>query len=139
MESPLIEVYKNTCIQLEKVFCLEHKTTRHSPPKMKITFTKLAEYMKEHQTHVRVAGRTTDYIIPNSMGEGQHIMMTKKRLEDAVGDDVEMDVDGAIGVMGMEEDDVMMEMEMDEVDGHDEDVEEGGELEVEDDGDLDSL
>ena len=102
---------------------------------MKITFAKLAEYMEKHQTHVRVAGRTTDYIIPNSMGEGQHIMMTKKGSEDVAGD-VKMDDDGATG-LGLEEDNIMVEM--DETDGNDEDVEEGGELEVEDDGDLDSF
>lgn len=102
---------------------------------MKVTFAKLAEYMEKHQTHVRVAGRKTDYIIPNSMGEGQHIMMTKKGSEDVAGD-VEMDDDGATG-LGLEEDDIMVEM--DEADGDGEDVEEDGELEVEDDGDLDSF
>jgi hypothetical protein len=132
----LIEVYKNTRIQLEKVFCLEHKTTRHSPPKMKVTFTKLAKYMEKHQTHVRVAGRTTDYTIPNSMGEGQHIMMTKKKSEDVAGD-VEMDYeDGAFMEVGPEEDTLMAEMDVAD-EGND--IEEGGELEVEDDGDLDSL
>ena len=98
---------------------------------MEITFTKLAEYMKKHQTHVHVEGRTTDYIIPNSMGEGQHIMMTKKGSEDAAGD-VEIDEEGA---MWMEEDDLMVEMDEVDEDGG----EEGRELEVEDDGDLDSL
>jgi hypothetical protein len=69
---------------------------------MKITFMKLAEYMKKNQTHVRVAGRTTGYTIPNSMGEGQHIMMTKKRTEDEVGD-VEMDEDGLMGIMEVDD------------------------------------
>lgn len=98
---------------------------------MKITFTKLAKYMEKHQTHDRVAGRTTDFIIPNSMGDGQHIMMTKKKADDVAGD-VEMYEDG------MEEDEQMVDMPVDDVDDN-EDVEEGGELEVEDDGDLDSL
>ena len=92
---------------------------------MKITFKKLAEYMEKHKTHVRVAGRTTDYIIPNSMEEGQHIMMTKKGSEE-VAEDVEMD--------SPEEDDLMVEMNEAE---NGEDIEECGELEVEDDGDLD--
>jgi hypothetical protein len=92
---------------------------------MKITFKKLAEYMEKHETHVRVAGRTTDYIIPNSMEEGQHIMMTRKGSDEVAGD-VEMD--------SPEEDDLMVEMDEAE---NGEDIEEGGELEVEDDGDLD--
>ena len=87
--------------------------------------------MEKHQTHVHVAGRTTDYIIPNSMGDGQHIMMTKKGHDEGAGD-VEMDDEGAIG-LGLEEDELMAVVEIDE------DVEEGGELEVEDDGDLDSF
>ena len=92
--------------------------------------------MEKHETHARVRGRTADYIIPNSMEEGQHIMMTKKGTEDATGD-VEMNEDGAITGLEELENDPMVEM--DEVDVDNEDVEEGGELEVEDDGDLDSL
>ena len=104
---------------------------------MKVTFTKLAKYMEKHQTHDRVAGRTADYIIPNSMGDGQHIMMTKKMSEDVV-DDVEMYYeDRTIMELGLDEDNPMAEID-DAYEGN-EDVEEGGELEVEDDGDLDSL
>ena len=93
--------------------------------------------MEKHETHVRVAGRTTDYIIPNSMEEGQHIMMTKKgSTSEEMAGDVEMGSEGTMG-LGLdtpEEDDLMMEM--DEAEDR-EDIEEGGELEVEDDGDLD--
>jgi hypothetical protein len=100
---------------------------------MKITFKKLAEYMEKHQTHVYVAWRTTDYIIPHSIEEGQHIMMTKKGSDDVAGD-VKMDEDGimGLGLDSLEEDDVMVEI--DEVE---KDIEESGELEVEDDGNLD--
>ena len=93
--------------------------------------------MENHQTHVRVVGRTTDYIIPNSMEEGQHIMMTKKGSEDAAGG-LEIDEDGAVGLRP-EEDSLMVEMDEMGVPEDVEDVEEDGELEVEDDGDLDSL
>jgi hypothetical protein len=85
-----------------------------------------------------MAGRTTDFIFPNSMGDGQHIMMTKKGSEDAAGD-VEMNRgDGPIVEPGLDEDILMVEMDGGDDEGN-EDVEEGGELEVEDDGDLDSL
>ncbi|KXN86443.1 hypothetical protein AN958_10099 [Leucoagaricus sp. SymC.cos] len=37
-ESSLMEVYKNTQIQLKKLFCLNHKTTCYSSLKIKNTF-----------------------------------------------------------------------------------------------------
>ncbi|KAF8983859.1 hypothetical protein BDQ17DRAFT_1261032, partial [Cyathus striatus] len=55
-ESPLIEVYKNTQFQFEKMFCLEHKTNRHSPPDMMMTFSKLAKYMKDNKANTEVKG-----------------------------------------------------------------------------------
>jgi hypothetical protein len=60
-------------------------------------------------------------------------MMTKKGSDDVAGD-VKMDEDGimGLGLDSLEEDDVMVEI--DEVE---KDIEESGELEVEDDGNLD--
>ncbi|KAG6848383.1 hypothetical protein H0H93_000710 [Arthromyces matolae] len=120
-ESPLIEVYKNIRIQLEKVFCLDHKTTRHSPPKMKVTFNKLGEYMVKNKSHVWIPGRTTNYTVPDIMGMGMNVAMTKK---------------GAVNT-----EDVDMDDGTEEYEGGNEELEvEGGaneELEVEDDGDLD--
>ena len=86
--------------------------------------------MDKHKAHVHVAGRTTEYIIPNVMGEGQHIMMTKKGPEDAAAGDVEMDDNATmgLGLDSLEEDDVVVEMD---------EVEDDGDLEVEDIGDLD--
>lgn len=74
-ESPLIEVYKNIRIQFERMFCLEHKTTRHSPPKMKSTFDKLGEYMQKESTHTHVNGRDA-FVIPDAMAKGMHMAMT---------------------------------------------------------------
>ena len=73
------------------------------------------------------------------MEEGQHIMMTKKGFEEVAGDVEMMDLEGTMG-LGLDipaEDDLMVEM--DEAEDGGEDIEEGGELEVEDDGDLDVL
>ncbi|KAM6503170.1 hypothetical protein JOM56_000113, partial [Amanita muscaria] len=50
-ESLLIEVYRSVRVQLEKMFGLDHRTTRHSLPDMTATFTKLAVYMKKENTN----------------------------------------------------------------------------------------
>ncbi|KAG6808473.1 hypothetical protein H0H92_004012 [Tricholoma furcatifolium] len=112
-ESSLIEVYKNTRLQLETMFCLEHKTTRHSPPKMKITFSKLDAYIKKHNGDQTIAGRKSQFRIPDAMSEGLHIITTPKGSTTAASDTATV-VDN----------EVYLELE---------DVE----IEVEDDGSLD--
>ncbi|RDB20638.1 hypothetical protein Hypma_012103 [Hypsizygus marmoreus] len=92
-ESSLIEVYKNTRLQLEKMFCLDHKTTRHSPPKMKLMFALLAKYMQENEANVYKIGRTTKYTIPDVMGDGMHVMMSKTA-ESASALDINEPIDG---------------------------------------------
>lgn len=77
-ESPLIEIYKNTRIQFERMFWLEHKTTRHSPPKMKQTFAKLMAFMAKENANSLVPGRRTQYKIPDVMGEGINSYMMEK-------------------------------------------------------------
>ncbi|KAF8148032.1 hypothetical protein B0H34DRAFT_630754, partial [Crassisporium funariophilum] len=73
-ELPLLEVYKNTHIQFEKMFCLEHRTTRHSPPKVKVTFAKLGAYMMKHNSNVFLPGRKTKYVVPDMLGKGLQAM-----------------------------------------------------------------
>ena len=76
------------------MFCLDHKTTRHAPPKMKRTFTKLGEYMEKELANVEVKGRNSACSIPDAMGEGMHIMMTVQ--EEGTGvDDNDIWVDAA--------------------------------------------
>jgi hypothetical protein len=74
-QSTLIEVFKNICVQFELMFCLEHKTIRHSPPKMKNTFDKLGEYMHKEMTHIEVKGWTGQGIV-DAMAKGMHMSMT---------------------------------------------------------------
>ena len=78
MESPLIEVYKNTRIQFERMFCLEHTTTHHSPPAMEKTFRKLTTHMEKHDANKFVMARKSAYHIQDAISEGLHAMMTKK-------------------------------------------------------------
>ncbi|KAF8991931.1 hypothetical protein BDQ17DRAFT_1254437, partial [Cyathus striatus] len=86
-ESPLIEVYKNTRLQFEKMFCLEHKTTRHSPPAMEMTFKKLGKYMQQEKLNEFIAGRKSKYSIPDSMENGMDKLM-KSQLWDIVEEEV---------------------------------------------------
>ncbi|KII86190.1 hypothetical protein PLICRDRAFT_114375, partial [Plicaturopsis crispa FD-325 SS-3] len=86
-ESPLIEVYKNTRIQFERMFCLDHRTIRHSPPRMRRTFELLAAYMRNSQTNTYVRGRKSAYSVPDAMEKGMHAMMTAVHL--SRGDDGE--------------------------------------------------
>jgi hypothetical protein len=112
-ESPLIEVYKNVRIQFEKMFCLQHKTTRHSPPKMKRTFAKLAAYMRRELSNTEVKGRDAVYSVSNAMASGMNKTM--------VGDD---------------EDVTMMDVSSNTEESEWVDLDDGME-EVEDDGSLD--
>jgi hypothetical protein len=75
-QSPLIEMFKNTRIQFEKMFTLEHRTIRHSPPRLQKTFNKLANYMTTNDANVFVPGRVATYSIPDVMGKGMHVFLT---------------------------------------------------------------
>ncbi|KAG6908018.1 hypothetical protein DXG01_006485 [Tephrocybe rancida] len=77
-ESPLIGVFKNTRIQVERMFRMFNKTTRHSRPDMIKTFAKLATHLKDNKSHVKRAGRSTLYSIPNYLAKGQHMSATQK-------------------------------------------------------------
>ena len=69
-ESPLIEVFKNVRMSLEDMFALEHRTFKHSPPKLAQTFRKLLNHMKTSRTHEPVAGRKSAYCIPDAIEDG---------------------------------------------------------------------
>ncbi|KAJ8503630.1 hypothetical protein ONZ45_g10687 [Pleurotus djamor] len=106
-ESQLIEVYKNTRIQFEQMFCLDHKTTRHSPPNMRETFQQLGRQMKRDKVNVFQARRQSKNEISDYEGLGFEIMMRKLgKLESEVeveaeaeattADDAELEDDGGI-------------------------------------------
>lgn len=79
--SPLIEVYKDIREQFEKMFCLTHKTSRHSPPKMRLTFEKLGKYMEENKANCIIPGRVTEHQLINTIQAGT-VKLTKA-VEDA--------------------------------------------------------
>ena len=82
------------------MFCLEHKTTRHSPPKMELTFKRLGEYMQKEKTNEEVEGRDGVEII-DAMSIGMHNAMSGK----------------IVGDYDVEESDIVDEMEEVEDDG----------------------
>ncbi|KAF9027204.1 hypothetical protein BDZ89DRAFT_1101935 [Hymenopellis radicata] len=50
-ESPLIGVFQNARIQIEKMFRINHGSGRRGSPKMQRTFKKLMQYFATHQPH----------------------------------------------------------------------------------------
>jgi hypothetical protein len=67
------------------MFCLEHKTTRHSPPKMELTFKRLGEYMEKEKTNEGVEGRDGVEIV-DAMSVGMHNAMSGKIVGDYDGE-----------------------------------------------------
>ena len=67
------------------MFCLEHKTTRHSPPKMELTFKRLGEYMQKEKTNEEVEGRDGVEIV-DAMSIGMHNAMSGKIVGDYDGE-----------------------------------------------------
>jgi hypothetical protein len=68
--SPLIEVYKDVRQQFEHMFHLTHKTSRHSPPKMKITFDRLRRYMEKSQANEFIPGRDAQHNLIDTLQIG---------------------------------------------------------------------
>ncbi|KAG6914775.1 hypothetical protein DXG01_015420 [Tephrocybe rancida] len=77
-ESPLIKTYKNVWLQFEKMFCLQHKTTQHSPPKLKATFSKLTTYLEKERANEIVLGCKSGYSVPDAMMKGMSEILKEK-------------------------------------------------------------
>ncbi|XP_006463783.1 hypothetical protein AGABI2DRAFT_74833 [Agaricus bisporus var. bisporus H97] len=73
--SPLIEVYKDIRGQFEQMFCLTHRTSRHSPPKMKVTFAKLQRYMEKQQANEFIMGRNAEHVLMDTIQVGMTKLM----------------------------------------------------------------
>ncbi|KAF7981236.1 hypothetical protein HWV62_34597 [Athelia sp. TMB] len=114
-ESPLIELYKNTHIQVENIFHLDHRTTRHSAPDMGTTFQMLGTYMAKNQTNKLVPGRKSPYSIPDANAQGMHMALTSVQQAHEVEDPEDPDnVENEGRNLGVEEDgDVEQEVDDD--------------------------
>ncbi|KAJ7731384.1 hypothetical protein B0H16DRAFT_1665276 [Mycena metata] len=90
-ESPLIHIYNQCNENIARNFLLTSFTSRQGEPDMAKTLDKTARYMHEHGPNERRIGRTTAYIIPDIINQGQDKMLsgdgTGQETEDAEGDD----------------------------------------------------
>ena len=68
------------------MFCLEHKTTRHSPPKMELTFKRLGKYMEKEKTNQEMEGKD-GFKIVDAMLVGMHNAMSGKIVGDYDGEE----------------------------------------------------
>ncbi len=71
-QAALIGVYKAIRISLESMFALNHRTYRHSPPKMEKTLQRLCAYMQQKGTHLIQPGprHKSAYSIPDMIDQG---------------------------------------------------------------------
>ncbi|KAE9405874.1 hypothetical protein BT96DRAFT_811716 [Gymnopus androsaceus JB14] len=84
-ESPLIGVFKNARIQVQKMFRMTKLTSHHSGPKMQQTFNALGVKYQEHMKSEFIGGRKTYFPIVNKLTAGMHLAQTatwKKNDED---------------------------------------------------------
>ena len=101
------------------MFCLNHKSYRHSPPLMKRTFEALRKWMEKNKTVEVVPGRDVKYSVPFVSAAGVDMLQATMPSKGGMTaqDDDRGDVD-------------------DDVDADVDEDEDGGDIEVEDDGDL---
>ncbi|KAI1783103.1 hypothetical protein LXA43DRAFT_904272, partial [Ganoderma leucocontextum] len=74
-QAALIEVYKSIRISFERMFALEHRTYRHTAPKMEKTFRKLRTYMEVNNAHIVTPSRATKHAVSNMIDDGTYKLM----------------------------------------------------------------
>ncbi|KAJ6578606.1 hypothetical protein B0H10DRAFT_1836287 [Mycena sp. CBHHK59/15] len=77
-ESPLIQIYNQCCGNIERNFLLSSYTSRQATPNMTKTLAKMSDYMQIHGPNETRPGRTTVYMIPDIIDEGQGKMFSGK-------------------------------------------------------------
>jgi hypothetical protein len=79
-ESPLIEIYKDIHIQFEEMFCLDHKTSQHSPANMMLMLRKVMKYMDHHNVNKFISKWGSEYEITdlNSIGIAKLMIAVNK-------------------------------------------------------------
>ncbi|KAJ7750589.1 hypothetical protein B0H16DRAFT_1663320 [Mycena metata] len=93
-ESPLIHIYNQCDESIARNFLLTSFTSRQGEPDMAKTLDKTARYMHEHGPNEQHIGRTTAYIIPDIINQGQGKMLS--------GDGTGLETEGAEGEEGGE-------------------------------------
>ena len=54
------------------MFALQHRTYKHSPPKLQQTFRKLARYMQRTEAHAIIPGRKSAYTVADASESGKY-------------------------------------------------------------------
>lgn len=109
LESPLVQVYCNIQVQVQKNFRHTHITTQHSQPDMRRTFDSLCEKLAKSSPHTVLLGRTSSLGIVDLNDKGREMMdkheLPKGELEredDSLEEDTAQDI--------AEMDDVVVEL-----------------------------
>ncbi|KAI6111300.1 hypothetical protein F5141DRAFT_1063611 [Pisolithus sp. B1] len=82
LESLLVQVYQNAQVIIEKNFLHTHLTVKHSNPNMLKTFKALTMRFASHSPHRWIAGRKSQYEIPDLTDKGRELM--EKGMQDGV-------------------------------------------------------
>ncbi|KAL4243917.1 hypothetical protein ABKN59_011586 [Abortiporus biennis] len=72
-ESNLIDIFRDTYMTLEKNLILNHLTTLHEEPDMKITYKVLLKHIKKENPYERKKGRGSDYVVKDMINKGQNM------------------------------------------------------------------
>lgn len=85
-ESPLIELYRECHVAIEKGFYLEHRTIRHQHPDVTNSLRKLCARMQENMSLVFTLGRRADLCIPDQISVAMDLS-GKEKITDAIDED----------------------------------------------------
>ncbi|KAF8152226.1 hypothetical protein B0H34DRAFT_821015, partial [Crassisporium funariophilum] len=73
-ESPLVQIYRNIRVAVDKNFALTHLTTAHSDPDMTKTFNELQKHLTTVNSYKITPGRKSKYIIDDMIDRGRTLL-----------------------------------------------------------------
>lgn len=86
-ESPLIELYRECHVAVEKGFYLEHRTIRHKHPDMSSSLRKLRAHIEENMSLIFTPGRKADSSIPDQIAVAMDMAGKEKATLESVDED----------------------------------------------------
>ncbi|KAJ7855268.1 hypothetical protein B0H14DRAFT_2353277, partial [Mycena olivaceomarginata] len=104
-ESPLIHIYSQCCENITRNFHLELFTSQQGAPDITKTLGKTSKYMQEHVPNERRTARTTAYIVPDIINQGQDKMFSG----DAAEPEHSLGEEKEVGDMHIEPEDLLVE------------------------------
>ncbi|KAH7917313.1 hypothetical protein BV22DRAFT_1026598, partial [Leucogyrophana mollusca] len=73
LESPLVEIYRNTHSIIENNFMHTHKTMSHTEPNMTKTLQALLTTMASRSPHLLTMGRSSTHLVPDLLDRGHEL------------------------------------------------------------------